>query len=93
MYNDSVYLPIVATELFLIFLALIINKIMNSRKEKEKDEFLKEKRSWLPIKYKLLMINSEMEKYKNGENAYTVLRNIQEILWEETEKKDEEEDK
>ena len=89
---DNVYLPIIIFELVIILIIIFVN-IRSLVKKINK--LLKEKREWVSAKSKLSMIESKMKDYKEGKNAFTVLRDIQEVLWkddDDEEYEDEEED-
>lgn len=83
--QDIYFLPIVAIELLMILIIIIF---FNSLKNKEIEKLRKEKCLWISNKAKLSMISMRVRSYKEGENIFTVMRDIQEILRKEDEEND-----
>lgn len=55
---------------------------MKILKEQEYNDLLIKSRRFLPLKAKLDKINILIEKYNHGENIYTVMRDIKNIIKE-----------
>ena len=80
MNPQDVYMIMIILEL-LVIIIVAIRALFGFRKER--DELREEKRQWINAKSKLSLIEAKARELKEGKNIFTVMRDIQNIVWKE----------
>lgn len=80
MNLQSFYMITIILEL-LVIIIVAIKALFGFRRER--DELREEKGQWLGAKSKLSLIEAKAREFREGKNIFTVMRDIQDIVWKE----------